>query len=730
MDNIFSASYPLNYEKRLEFKANGRPTPIFLFDGNRQCRLQQQYDAYSWLCGCPTRKALFCFPCLLFKLNQSAWSHEGVKDLKNLSNKVRKHVKSQMHVSASASFSILGRVRINEAINEGEKTLRIIHNREVSDNRQLLKHHIMAAVFLLTQTLPFRGHDESCTSNNRGNFVELLKLIAHFSNNNSFQNIMNDKSDSVFTGLSPDIQNDLIFSLYSLTLKKIKERVRDANFVSLTADETTDISNASQLAINIRVMDQGKIFEHFVDIIDVSEDKSAETLTRLIIDSLKTAIDLTPESECVLISQSYDGAPNMAGKYNSVQKYIRDKWSNAIFVHCYAHKWALVVRKACTGMKDVDLFFGFIDNLIGFFRSSPKRAQLISGSLPSSSVTRWLTRGKSVRSIHSKYDEIRASLESLECNVVFDSITRDEAKGLLHRLRNIHNVFFLNFFKDIFDLSDILTKRLQSSKLNPSEIEGKVKDYKVNIQRMRSDLKFHELYSAAQTQDPLISRHRRPNKRLHEDSGFSKEEAEEISLKTSLKLVMFEVIDTLDIELSSRFDDFSKFNWIKLFDPDNFSSLSNDSSKLFALLENLHQFYPGLVKDKDSLRAQLSVLYSDSDVNAALRSTTGNSDMYALLEALTSLGLDDALPEVYRTLTLALTYSLTSVPCERTFSVLRRLKTYTRSTMSQAKLKHTMLLSVESRLLKELSEIPSFCDDVIDIFAGLKERRMKLIYKK
>ncbi|XP_048447892.1 zinc finger MYM-type protein 1-like [Pyrus x bretschneideri] len=33
-------------------------------------------------------------------------------------------------------------------------------------------------VLLLQQGLPFRGHDESDTSNNRGNYLELLQLLA------------------------------------------------------------------------------------------------------------------------------------------------------------------------------------------------------------------------------------------------------------------------------------------------------------------------------------------------------------------------------------------------------------------------------------------------------------------------------------------------------------------------------------------------------------------------
>ena len=64
-------------------------------------------------------------------------------------------------------------------------------------------------MFLGQQELAFQGHNESSDSNNRGNYVQLLHLVAEF----------DDKlrahlaTANVFTGLSPIIQNDLIHNV-------------------------------------------------------------------------------------------------------------------------------------------------------------------------------------------------------------------------------------------------------------------------------------------------------------------------------------------------------------------------------------------------------------------------------------------------------------------------------------------------------------------------------------
>ena len=41
--------------------------------------------------------SLFCFPCLLFG-GDTAWTQQGIVDLKHLSNKIRKHECSTSHI--------------------------------------------------------------------------------------------------------------------------------------------------------------------------------------------------------------------------------------------------------------------------------------------------------------------------------------------------------------------------------------------------------------------------------------------------------------------------------------------------------------------------------------------------------------------------------------------------------------------------------------------------------
>ncbi|GBP05828.1 hypothetical protein EVAR_5125_1 [Eumeta japonica] len=76
--------------------------------------------------------------------------------------------------------------------------------------------------------------------------------------------------NSVFSGLSSDIQNDLIKSIAQVIRDEIKSEINFAKFVSVIADETPDISHREQMSVIFRYLTKTGIEERFVDMIRVS----------------------------------------------------------------------------------------------------------------------------------------------------------------------------------------------------------------------------------------------------------------------------------------------------------------------------------------------------------------------------------------------------------------------------------------------------------------------------
>lgn len=98
-------------------------------------------------------------------------------------------------------------------------------------------------IYLATQELAFREHDERETLLNQGNFKELAKLLSTY--DSKFKYFLD--SSSVFSELSKSIQNDLIDSINHAVHERIHNEIQSAICFSWQVDETTDISCFSQL---------------------------------------------------------------------------------------------------------------------------------------------------------------------------------------------------------------------------------------------------------------------------------------------------------------------------------------------------------------------------------------------------------------------------------------------------------------------------------------------------
>ena len=84
--------------------------------------------------------------------------------------------------------------------------------------------------------------------------------------------------------------------------------------------------------------------------------------------------------------------------------------------------------------------------------------------------------------------------------------------------------------------------------------------------------------------------------------------------------------------------------------------------------------------------------------------------------------LKEAFPTLFRLLQIALTICVSSASCERSFSALKRIKTYLRSTMNEERLVSLAVLSTEREISQSLN-----LEEVIDKFYACdKNRRIVL----
>ena len=108
---------------------------------------------------------------------------------------------------------------------------------------------------------PFRGHDESEQSHNRGLYREVVAWGAE-KDPVLADHLLESPENAHY--LSPMSQNDQIRCVGEEIKKEVVRRTKKAKAFSVLMDETTDLSNKEQVGVLVRylsVIDEGKVVD-------------------------------------------------------------------------------------------------------------------------------------------------------------------------------------------------------------------------------------------------------------------------------------------------------------------------------------------------------------------------------------------------------------------------------------------------------------------------------------
>ena len=549
---------------------------------------------------------------------------------------------------------------------------------------------------------------------NQGNFLAFLSLLSRYDPVVA-DRLSKGPKNAQYT--SHNIQNTILNIMGTKVRQYISTAVQKAGYFSLLVDETKDLSKNEQLSICIRYLDpnEPEVVERFLTFV-IAPALTAEYLVQYIKDTLSLFNLHLPS----IVSQGYDGASVMSGCMSGVQARIRELVPHAIYIHCHAHCLNLVLVDCVKSVSEASEFFSLIQSLYVFMSASKAHALFVQkqseqhpGKQPRElqrlSDTRWACRYTSLDCICSTFDTILVTLKLISNGS--DKSKAIEAAGLHHHIHNFKFIACLVIFTRIMSFTKCLSDQLQSKDLDLTKATELVVSTMDTLQELRSDETWNHTFkyitdvAALHGIEPSRCSTRSYNSALSDDYVVDSTIGHRSSLNTSQSLKVntyFPVLDHILSEMKRRFSEthLGIMKAVQACNPTSSHFLEESDLKEMSTLYSVN----------DDLLANECLLakrtLADKNLESAL-------DVYGHL-----LPLQTAFPILIKLFRIALTLAVSTAQCERSFSALKRIKTYLRTTMSEQRLSDMSLLSIE----RDLSNTISF-DDVIERFENSDKNR-------
>ncbi|XP_040195195.1 zinc finger MYM-type protein 1-like [Rana temporaria] len=668
----------------------------------------------TWLVYSEKAKAVFCAPCLLLGSSSAKCqlAQEGFSDWKNASVRLREHEDSEQHKTCFMSIN-----NRNTASGKMDNMLVLQQNNESEYWRNVLRRVVAVVKALSSRGLAFRGTDESFGSQTNGNYLMLLELIAEF---DPFMKEHIKRYGNAGSGtasyLSKTVCYEFIEILSVRLLNAIIVEVKDAKYYSISVDSTPDVSHVDQLAFIIRyVNDEGVPVERFIKFIPHIGHK-AQSLFQAVSDTLEFhQLDL---QNCR--GQSYDNASNMAGPYSGLQARFKEQNPLAIYIPCSAHSLNLVGTCAAESCVEAVSFFGVIQQLYNFFSfsASTSRWEVLTSHLNAKStvknlsVTRWSARSDACRTLRKSWTEIIEALEAIEDDDSQRPVTRSEAAALLKSLNCLETAFMTVFWNSILEPFNATNKHLQSADVDISAV---VKLYGALLHLMQSYRNEFERFESEAKELSGLDHFKTACARARNfffPFDVSQEGDVQLNATDHFRVnTFFAILDKLNNELQRRSEAYeevyNKFNFLEKLTTLETSDIQSQAS-------NLRNSYP------DDLEPSFpnECLYHCSYLKNIHKGEASISELYKTFK---SEKLHIVNPNIDIAMHIYLCTLVTNCSAERSFSCLKRVKNYLRSSLGQERLNSLAVLAIESELLNTFSY-----EDVIDEFAKRKVRAKKM----
>ena len=386
------------------------------------------------------------------------------------------------------------------------------------------------------------------------------------------------------------------------------------------------------------------------------------------------------------------------------------------------HSLNLAVQDTCRSVPVISEALDTVLELSKIFKYSAKKKSMLlqlkselapdSPGLKPLCPTRWTVRAESLLSVLTNYVVIQSVLEEIVDEYRGNAEATASARGVHAVMEKFSFLFGVTLAEKVFSLTDRLSRALQAKRVFAVEGKKYVALTVGSLKDLRSDTKFDDFWAGVKrnaeeldVNEPVMPRKRKAPRHFDPASSTHADNSPE----DLYRRYYFEVIDNLIGEIERRFDSHS----FELYGNMEDILLSAPKGELASCEDKVHDIvshFSGDLEQSD-LTKELALLKNV---------LSGSEITYDTLRA--KVSEYRVFPQVLTLLRLLFVIPATSATSERSFSALRLVKTYLRSTMKQERLNHLMILHIhkdrEINIMKAISEFVSRNSERVKLFGA------------
>ncbi|XP_022178815.1 zinc finger MYM-type protein 1-like [Myzus persicae] len=616
----------------------------------------------NWLLYSKSLNRVFCLYCRLFpSKSTSSLASIGFSNWKQISERLKEHELSIPHTKAQEKWIQLRMgLDLHKTV---DNNIQDNLNIEKERWRSILKRIIACIEFLAEHNDAFRGTSSKLYTPNNGKFLGLIQMIAKFDiiMADHLRSVCNDEIHDHYLG--PSIQNELISIIATKIRDEIINRVKQKEIKEQLQLMNLDLKNCR--------------------------------------------------------GQAYDNGANMVGRKQGVQSRIISENPRAFFVPCTAHSLNLLLGDMASSVPAAMTFFGVIQRIYTMFSASTERWTILlkyvsDFTLKPMSDTRWESRVESIKPIRFQLGQVHDALVEVS-ELTKDPKIKSESLSLANYEFSYDFILSVVIWYELLSAINKVSKSLQSEAMelsNAVQLLSGLKDFFNNFREKGFELSkktAQQLCEDIGTQ-PIFKQSRvlKKSKQFDYECNDTRTVSNEQKFYQDYFLAL---VDQAIVSINQRFEQLSEHS-------ENFGFLYNiENLKLFEdeTLRKHCMDLEILLKDGENCDINGIELFDELKIFCRILNKQKTS-----IECLDSIeSTCGSFPNISIALRILLTLPITTASAERSFSKLKIIKNYLRTTMVQDRLSDLAIISIERDLCENIDY-----NDIIEKFAEIKARKI------